>query len=53
MCVPQPAPSNEDEIMHSMYKFIDELFNIVRPRKLIYIAIGMFKIIVRERKKET
>lgn len=36
----QPAPSSEEEIMVAIFQYIDRLFGIVRPRKLLYMAIG-------------
>lgn len=35
----KPAPKNEDEMMIAIFECIDRLFNIVRPRKLLYMAI--------------
>jgi 5'-3' exoribonuclease 2 len=35
----RPAPKNEDEMMVIIFEFIDRLFSIVRPRKLLYMAI--------------
>lgn len=34
-----PAPKNEDEMMVAIFNCIDKLFNIVRPRKVLYMAI--------------
>ncbi|XP_067845510.1 5'-3' exoribonuclease 2 isoform X2 [Heptranchias perlo] len=33
------APKNEDEMMVAIFEYIDRLFNIVRPRRLLYMAI--------------
>ncbi|XP_041105401.1 5'-3' exoribonuclease 2-like isoform X1 [Polyodon spathula] len=33
------APKNEDEMMVAIFEYIDRLYNIVRPRKLLYMAI--------------
>jgi len=40
-CHPEdkPAPSNEDEMMVDIFAYIDRLFAIVRPRRLLYMAI--------------
>lgn len=35
----RPAPRNEDEMMIAIFECIDRIFNIVRPRKLLYMAI--------------
>lgn len=40
-CHPEnkPAPKNEDEMMIDIFAYIDRLFAIVRPRKVLYMAI--------------
>ncbi|KAK3093485.1 hypothetical protein FSP39_016304 [Pinctada imbricata] len=40
-CHPEdkPAPKNEDEMMVLIFEFIDRIFSIVRPRKVLYMAI--------------
>ncbi|XP_072023594.1 5'-3' exoribonuclease 2-like [Amphiura filiformis] len=40
-CHPEnkPAPKNEDEMMVLIFEYIDRLMAIVRPRKLLYMAI--------------
>ena len=35
----KPAPRNEDEMMVAIFEAIDRLFAIVRPRKVLYMAI--------------
>jgi 5'-3' exoribonuclease 2 len=35
----RPAPKNEDEMMILIFEFIDKIFAIVRPRKVLYMAI--------------
>lgn len=35
----QPPPESENEIMNSICKNIDKLMSIVKPRKLVYLAI--------------
>ncbi|XP_072361835.1 5'-3' exoribonuclease 2 [Scyliorhinus torazame] len=35
----KPAPKNEDEMMVAIFEYIDRLFNIIRPRRLLYMAI--------------
>lgn len=37
--VHRPAPKNEDEMMVAIFEYIDRLFNIVRPRRVLYMAI--------------
>ncbi|XP_061901185.1 5'-3' exoribonuclease 2 isoform X1 [Entelurus aequoreus] len=32
-------PKNEDEMMVAIFEYIDRLFNIVRPRRVLYMAI--------------
>ena len=35
----KPAPKDEDEMMVAIFECIDRLFGIVRPRKVLYMAI--------------
>ncbi|UJR23621.1 hypothetical protein I4U23_026607 [Adineta vaga] len=35
----RPAPKNEEEMMILIFECVDRLFSIVRPRKLLYMAI--------------
>lgn len=35
----KPAPKNEDEMMVLIFEYIDRLINIVRPRRVLYMAI--------------
>uniref|UniRef100_A0A182N5J5 5'-3' exoribonuclease n=1 Tax=Anopheles dirus TaxID=7168 RepID=A0A182N5J5_9DIPT len=35
----KPAPKDEDEMMIAIFECIDRLMNIVRPRKVLYMAI--------------
>jgi 5'-3' exonuclease len=35
----RPAPQNEDEMMIAIFECIDRLFRIIRPRKVLYMAI--------------
>lgn len=35
----KPAPKNEDEMMVLIFEYIDRIFSVVRPRRLLYMAI--------------
>lgn len=35
----KPAPANESEMMMEIFKYTDRVVNMVRPRRLLYIAI--------------
>lgn len=37
----QPPPTTETEMFLIMFDYIDRLFSIVRPRRLLFMAVGM------------
>ena len=37
----QPAPSSEDEMMIAIFEYTDRIVDMIRPRKLLYMAIGI------------
>lgn len=37
----KPAPSTEEEMMLEVFKYTERVVNMVRPRKLLLIAVGM------------
>ncbi len=39
----QPAPTTETEVFLCMFDYIDRLFANVRPRKLLFMAIGALR----------
>lgn len=36
----RPPPTTEEEMMLAIFKYTDRVFNMVRPRKLLLIAVG-------------
>jgi 5'-3' exoribonuclease 2 len=36
----QPAPETEEEMMIEIFKYTERVVNMVRPRKLLFMAIG-------------
>ena len=37
----RPPPSTEEEMMLAIFQYTERVFNMVRPRKLLHIAVGM------------
>ena len=37
----RPAPDSEEEMMLAIFEYTDRVVNMVRPRKLLLIAVGM------------
>lgn len=38
----QPTPTTFSEVYNCIFDYIDRLFAIARPRKLLFMAIGLF-----------
>ena len=36
----KPAPETEDEMYVEIFKYIDRIMGMIRPRRLLYMAIG-------------
>lgn len=39
----RPPPADEEEMMLEVFRYTDRVVNMVRPRKLLMIAVGMSK----------
>ena len=44
----RPPPETEEEMMLEIYKFTDRVVNMVRPRKVLMIAIGMLGLLAKD-----
>ena len=40
----RPPPADEEEMMLEIFKYTDRVVNMVRPRKLLMIAVGTFML---------
>lgn len=38
----RPAPKDEEEMMLEIFRYTDRVVNMVRPRKILLIAVGRF-----------
>lgn len=38
--LPQPAPETEEEMMVEIFNYTERVVNMIRPRKLLFMAIG-------------
>lgn len=38
----EEQPETEDEMILNIFKYVERVFNLVRPRQLLYLAIGTF-----------
>lgn len=41
---PQPAPETEQEMMVEVFKYTERVVNMIRPRKVLYMAIGTSRL---------
>lgn len=42
----RPAPKDEEEMMVEVFKYTDRVVNMVRPRKLLMIAVGKSRLLL-------
>ena len=42
----RPPPETEEEMMIEVFKYTERVVNMVRPRKLLMIAVGVFRHIL-------
>ena len=47
----RPPPATEEEMMLETFKYTERLFNMVRPRRLLMIAVGMSPVSLQLRFK--
>jgi hypothetical protein len=41
----QAAPETEEEMMVEVFKYTERVVNMIRPRKLLFMAIGKFHFV--------
>ena len=44
----RPAPATEEEMMLAVFEYTERVFNMVRPRKLLLIAVGRYSTSYQE-----
>ncbi len=44
----RPPPATEEDMMVAIFEYTERVVNMVRPRKLLMIAVGMFTAIDRK-----
>lgn len=44
----QPAPATEDDMMIAIFEYMDRVVDMIRPRKLLYMAIGKDNIFLQK-----
>ena len=42
----RPPPKDEEEMMVEVFKYTDRVVNMVRPRKLLMIAVGKSRLLI-------
>lgn len=40
----QSPPKSCDEVFAAVFKYIDRIFSLIRPRKLLFMAIGKSRL---------
>jgi len=48
----EEQPNTEEEMIDLIFKYVERIFNLVRPRQLLYIAIGTFVLNNNETKSK-
>jgi 5'-3' exoribonuclease 2 len=43
----RPAPKDEEEMMMEVFRYTDRVVNMVRPRKILMIAVGKCFVCLR------